>query len=89
VPDVDYKKFRLRIEGFIEKPYLLSMKDLEAMQDKTEFVTLEGIGKPVGGDAISNALCDGVTLRKVLDRAVPKGGVSKSGRYIWQIMIMT
>ena len=81
VPDIDYKKFRLRVEGFVEKPYLLSMKDLEAMQDRTEFVTLECIGNPVGGDAISNALWDGVTLRKVVDRAVPKGGLVKAAFY--------
>ena len=49
VPGVDYNKFSLRIEGFVEKPYLLTMKDLEAMQDKTEFVTLECIGNPVLG----------------------------------------
>jgi DMSO/TMAO reductase YedYZ molybdopterin-dependent catalytic subunit len=81
VPNIDYEKFRLRIEGFVEKPYMLSMKDLEAMKDKTEFVTLECIGNPSGGDAISNALWDGVTLRKVLDRAVPRGGIVKAAFY--------
>ncbi len=81
VPAIDYKKFRLRIEGLVEKPHTLTMKDLEAMKDKTEFVTLECIGNPVGGDAISNALWDGVTLKHVLDKAVPKSAVIKAVFY--------
>ena len=55
VPRIDAEKFRLRIEGQVENPYQLSLKELESMQDKKEFVTLECIGNPVGGSAISNA----------------------------------
>jgi len=81
VPDIDYQKFRLRIEGLIKNPYVLTMKDLEKIKDKTEFVTLECIGNSVGGDAISNALWDGVTLKQVLDKAAPKEGIVKAAFY--------
>jgi hypothetical protein len=78
VPEVQVDSFRLRIEGMVENPYSLSLSELEAMQDKQEYVTLECIGNPVGGSAISNALWDGVTLRKILDKAMPKAGIRKA-----------
>ncbi len=78
VPAIDPKAFRLRIEGLVEKPYTLGMEELEAMHDKTEFVTLECIGNPVGGSAISNALWDGVTLRKLIEKAFPQKGIVKT-----------
>jgi DMSO/TMAO reductase YedYZ molybdopterin-dependent catalytic subunit len=81
VPRVQYDDFSLRVEGLVEKPYALSMADLERMKDKTEFVTLECIGNPIGGDAIGNALWEGVTLRKVLELAVPKAGIKKTAFY--------
>lgn len=81
VPDIDPAKFILRIEGLVEKPYALNMKDIEKMKDKTEFVTLECIGNEVGGDAIGNALWDGVTLGKIIEKAVPKKGIIKTAFY--------
>ncbi|MGO9614104.1 MAG: molybdopterin-dependent oxidoreductase [Dissulfurispiraceae bacterium] len=81
VPSIDPGKFTLRIEGLVEKPYALSLTELEGMMDKIEFVTLECIGNPVGGDAISNALWEGVTLRKIIEKAVPRNGVGKTVFY--------
>ena len=78
VPAIDPDAFRLKVEGLVGKPYTLTLKELEEMKDKTEFVTLECIGNPVGGDAISNALWDGVTLRKVIERAAPRAGIVKT-----------
>ena len=78
VPDVKYDAHSLRIEGLVDKPYTLTMKELEAMKDRTEFVTLQCIGNPVGGDSIGNALWDGVTLKRILDRAQPKTGIVKA-----------
>ena len=51
------------------------------MKDQTEFVTLECIGNPVGGDAIGNALWEGVTLKKIIERSVPRKGVVKTVFY--------
>ncbi|MGD1076594.1 MAG: molybdopterin-dependent oxidoreductase [Thermodesulfovibrionales bacterium] len=81
VPTLDPKKFSLRIEGLVENPYILNLRELEEMKDKTEFVTLECIGNPVGGDSISNALWDGVTLKKIIDKAVSKKGIVKTVFY--------
>ncbi len=78
VPDLQYEAHSLRIEGLVDKPYTLTMKELEAMKDRTEFVTLQCIGNPVGGDSIGNALWDGVTLKRILDRAQPKTGIVKA-----------
>ncbi|MEJ2695175.1 MAG: molybdopterin-dependent oxidoreductase [Candidatus Sulfobium sp.] len=78
VPHVPPEKFRLRVEGLVEKPYVLNLKEIEGMKDKDEFVTLECIGNPIGGSAISNALWDGVTLRKIIERAAPKEGIVKT-----------
>jgi DMSO/TMAO reductase YedYZ molybdopterin-dependent catalytic subunit len=77
VPEIDYDRHLLRIEGLVEKPYVLSIKDLEKMKDTKEFVTLQCIGNAVGGDAIGNALWEGVNLRKILDMAGPKAGIVK------------
>jgi hypothetical protein len=78
LPDINPDKFRLRIEGLVDNPFTLSLKELKAMQDRQEYVTLECIGNPVGGNAISNALWEGVTLRKVLEKANPKPGIVKA-----------
>ena len=81
VPVIDPATFRLRVEGLVENPYTLALKDLEEMKDMTEFVTLECIGNSVGGDAIGNALWDGVTLRKILEKSVPRKGIVKTVFY--------
>lgn len=77
-PSPDPGAFRLRVEGMVERPYSMSLEELADMKDKTEFVTLQCIGNPVGGDAIGNALWEGVTLKKILERAVPKNGIKKT-----------
>ncbi len=81
VPTIDPQRFLLRIEGLVERPYTLNLSELQEMKDKTEFVTLECIGNPVGGDAISNALWDGVTLKKIIDKAAPRKGIVKTAFY--------
>ena len=81
VPDISYEKFRLRVEGLVGRPYTLAMEDIEKLKDKTEFVTLECIGNPIGGNAISNALWDGVTLKKIIESARPGKGVVKTAFY--------
>jgi len=81
VPAINANAFILRMEGLVEKPYTLTMKDLQEMKDKREFVTLQCIGNPLGGDSIGNALWEGVTLRKIIEKAVPKSGLVKTVFY--------
>jgi DMSO/TMAO reductase YedYZ molybdopterin-dependent catalytic subunit len=78
VPAIEANTYRLRIEGLVERPYALNLSELEALKDKSECVTLECIGNPVGGSSISNALWDGVTLKKIIEKAVPKQGIVKT-----------
>ncbi len=78
VPSINAATFSLRLEGMVERPMSLPLRELESMKDRSEYITLQCIGNPIGGDAISNALWEGVTLRKVLDRAGPRGGVVKA-----------
>jgi DMSO/TMAO reductase YedYZ molybdopterin-dependent catalytic subunit len=77
IPDLDAEAFVLKVEGLVDRPDTLTMKDLLDMKDKTEFVTLECIGNRVGGDSIGNALWEGVTLRKVIERNSPRKGIVK------------
>jgi DMSO/TMAO reductase YedYZ molybdopterin-dependent catalytic subunit len=78
LPDINPDAFRLRVEGLVEKPLTLTLKELEAMQDKRMVVTLECIGNPVGGTAISTAVWEGVTLKKILEKTNPKPGIVKT-----------
>jgi DMSO/TMAO reductase YedYZ molybdopterin-dependent catalytic subunit len=78
IPDLDADAFVLKVDGLVDSPYTITMKNLLEMKDKTEFVTLECIGNRVGGDSIGNALWEGVTLRKVIERASPGKGIVKT-----------
>jgi DMSO/TMAO reductase YedYZ molybdopterin-dependent catalytic subunit len=76
-PEVPLGTWSLRIEGLVDSPLTLKMEDLKGMMDKTEAVTLSCIGNPVGGDAIGNAIWEGVTLKKVMGLVGPKPGIKK------------
>ncbi len=78
VPSIDPRRFTLSVDGLVDRPYVLSLAELEAMKDRSEFVTLQCIGNPIGGDAISNALWDGVSLKKIIERAGPRAGLVKT-----------
>lgn len=78
IPDTGPDRFRLRVEGLVEYPFSMSLQELRALQDKREYVTLECIGNPVGGSSISNALWEGVSLKKLLEKANPKPNILKA-----------
>jgi len=73
-PKIDLKKFQLRVEGFVDRPYSMDLEEIEKLPLKREFVTLECISNTVGGPLIGNALWEGVPLKDLLERAVPKKG---------------
>ena len=81
VPEINASKHSLRIEGLVGKPSVFTMADLDALKDKKEFVTLQCIGNPVGGDSIGNALWEGVTFKRVLDLAQPGSGIVKAALF--------
>ena len=80
-PEVRLDGFSLQIEGLVKKPLNLTMDELKKMSDKTESVTLACIGNPVGGDAIGNAVWEGVSLKRILELAEPKAGIKKAVFY--------
>jgi Oxidoreductase molybdopterin binding domain len=68
-PSLDVDAWRLRITGLVKHPVVLSYRDIRAMASMNETLTLECIGNPPNGDAISNAKWTGVRLAPILERA--------------------
>jgi sulfite oxidase len=93
VPNVDRATFRLRVEGLVEKPIELSLKELgEKFRSKETVATLTCAGNRrsefKGGKipgvaweaaAIGNALWQGVLLAQVLKAA----GIKENAKHIW------
>ena len=90
IPKIDKKKWRLRIEGKVEKPFELSYEDVLELESRKIPVTLECAGnnrnflepkvKGVqwGLGAVGNAEWTGVPLSILLDRA----GIKSSAREV-------
>lgn len=92
-PKIDEDTFRLKVEGMVNQPLSLSMKQLKGMQATTITATLTCAGNrrvefnkegKVGGvqwesGAIGNATWSGVALSKVLNLA----GVQEGTRHVW------
>ena len=74
-PNVNANEWRLEIGGLVQKPYSLNFDDLRAMPSVEQFVTLECISNPVGGDLISNAKWRGVRLWDIIEKAGVQPGV--------------
>jgi len=74
-PTVDPAAWALEVTGLVESPYTLTLPELQALPSRTQYVTLECISNPVGGDLMSNALWRGVPLRELLNTAKLKPGV--------------
>jgi DMSO/TMAO reductase YedYZ molybdopterin-dependent catalytic subunit len=74
IPTIHPDKYRLAIGGWVERPYSLSLRDLEKMSRKSFPATFECSGSAVGGGMISTAEWSGVELWGLLERAKPKSG---------------
>jgi len=68
-PKVDAAKWTLRIHGLVDQPLQLSFDDIKRLPSVKQMLTLECIGNPPAGSAISNAEWTGVMLRPLLERA--------------------
>ena len=75
-PEIDAGRWRLQIDGLVERPLTLRYGDLLAMPAMTEYRTLECISNEVGGDLISNGLWTGVRLADLLTRAGVRPGAA-------------
>lgn len=86
IPKLDQSNWRLKVDGLVERPLSLSLRDLLKMPSQSRFVTLECAGNGrsllsprVNGEqwnlgAVSTAEWTGVPLLEVLDRAGIKAG---------------
>ncbi|MGD9855142.1 MAG: molybdopterin-dependent oxidoreductase [Planctomycetaceae bacterium] len=93
VPEIDPATFRVSVEGLVERPLDLSVRDLEAFPQTGVTATLSCAGnrrfehnaiREVSGvlwreGAIGNARWGGVALAELLNRA----GVQPGARHIW------
>ncbi len=68
-PTVDAATWKLELSGDVGNPFSLTYEELKALPWIEEYVTLECISNPVGGEFISNALWRGVSLKVLLERA--------------------
>jgi DMSO/TMAO reductase YedYZ molybdopterin-dependent catalytic subunit len=74
-PKVDGETWRLKVEGFVNRPLSLSLQDIRSMPGQTQAITLSCISNPVGGDLISTGFVTGVPLKRILGEADLKEGV--------------
>ena len=65
-PRIDERQWRLEISGLVEKPLTLTLQDLKGYEPTHQFITLECISNPVGGDLIGTQRWTGVSLQKLL-----------------------
>jgi len=65
-PAVDGSQWRLRIGGLVEQPLSLTLDDLRRYEPMHQFITLQCISNPVGGDLTSTTRWTGVSLQKLL-----------------------
>ena len=78
-PEIDGKKWRLKVEGLVERPLILSLDDILSKPPQTQALTLSCISNPVGGDLISTSFWTGTPFKGILDEA----GLKKDVREIF------
>jgi DMSO/TMAO reductase YedYZ molybdopterin-dependent catalytic subunit len=71
-PAVNPSTWSLTVDGLVDAPLTLSSNELMARAAADEFVTLECVSNPVGGNLIGNARWSGVSLAGLIDEAQPK-----------------
>src|SRR3984885_7333013 len=71
-PDVDSARWRLQVTGLVDNPLSLSFDEIQVLPAVEQYATLECISNEVGGDLISSALWQGVRLKDLLLKALPK-----------------
>jgi DMSO/TMAO reductase YedYZ molybdopterin-dependent catalytic subunit len=75
-PDVDSSLWRLELTGMIERPRTYDLDEVKGLPSTEQALTLECISNGVGGGLISNARWTGVSLRRLLEQAGVKDGVT-------------
>lgn len=68
-PTITPSEWSLRIHGLVEKEITLSFDDLLAREFTEDWITLNCVSNPVGGDLIGNAWWSGVRIAPILAEA--------------------
>jgi DMSO/TMAO reductase YedYZ molybdopterin-dependent catalytic subunit len=68
-PQVDASTWKLDVGGLVRNPLTLSLDDLRARPSTSQFVTMQCISNPIGGDLTSTSEWTGVPLRDILNEA--------------------
>jgi DMSO/TMAO reductase YedYZ molybdopterin-dependent catalytic subunit len=77
IPRVDVGKWRLEVDGMVDKPFSLTFEELTAMEVVERDITLNCVSNEVGGPYISSTRWLGVRMRDVLERAGVQSGVDQ------------
>lgn len=73
-PDVNAASWRIAIGGAVNTPYALTYDEIKTLPAANQFLTLQCISNPVGGNLIGNADWRGVSLASLLQRAGLQAG---------------
>ena len=73
-PSVDPQEWLLRIHGMVERPLTLTYQNLLDRELTEQWITLNCVSNPVGGDLIGNAWWSGVRIDSILAEAGLKPG---------------
>lgn len=73
-PDVSPSNWRLDIAGAVDRPFSLTYDQLKALPVANQYLTLQCISNPVGGNLIGNAGWRGVPLASLLRQAGVRPG---------------
>jgi len=68
-PQVDASTWRLEVTGLVKNPLTLSLDDLRTRPSVSQFVTMQCISNPIGGDLTSTSEWTGVPLHDILAEA--------------------
>jgi len=74
IPEIDLRRFRLEVGGWVDRPFSLSFADLQRLPQVSRPVTFECSGNSVGGGMVSTAQWTGPLLGPMIARAEPKPG---------------
>jgi DMSO/TMAO reductase YedYZ molybdopterin-dependent catalytic subunit len=67
VPAIEPKDWQLRIHGKVDRELVLTFQDLLDRELTEDWITLNCVSNPVGGDLIGNAWWSGVRIADLLD----------------------
>jgi DMSO/TMAO reductase YedYZ molybdopterin-dependent catalytic subunit len=68
-PRVDGDSWRLRLEGLVDNPLVLTLDEIRSRPSFSQVITLSCISNPIGGDLIGTAVWTGIRMKDLLAEA--------------------